>query len=559
MGLLKRRQPRPEKPNSNWDARGNFRPQPRGKLTRAFADDKSLARIAPETPRPAEMLEHVAVVGDDKLTADDEALHELLVAHAYEQTDRLMDRAEYSIPTSYALSLLGENARRRGLKASLERLRSTTVSFGVARGRRYENVQLLVPWSEREGVIGEEIHYIIPPPIQVLMASQDRYAHLELAPLGRMKSRYGIRLYRHLALAMSRKEWSKDGDNLHTIRVTVDAMRAWLGVKDGHVGQLRLRAVDPAIRDLVHVQRFSLVPADETLREKDVTGWVQIEREQKRGAPVAAWVFTMRLNPPRRFHVRQAVVADEIMWSVGAPDEPRFRTPQSLWLRASSFGWDHGISGRHAGIFRGWLVAINEALTGNAVTDGYGIRDFRGQRLLDAIDGDGAEDAAWDWLVEEVKSPDLLKLETVIGPSWRKAEREARIARYNRWRDFKYGPDRKRRTAASSSPKAVPEPLREKAPEAAEIVPTAPLSWIEFVLDDVATGADAEAMQEAIFEMTLSGDPAATVDGTIRYRTGHGTDTLFLGGLPISDVDLSFIAERFATIIDDVSVGRKEI
>ena len=351
MGLLKPRKPRTEKPNTNWDARGNFRPHPRGKLVRAFANDKSLERIAPETPRPAEMLEHVQVVGDDNLTADDEALHELLVAHAYEQTDRLMDRAKYSIPTAYALSLLGENARRRGLKASLERLRSTTVSFGVAGGRRYEGVQLLVPWAERDGSIGEEIHYIIPPPIQILMTSQDRYAHLELAPLGKMRSRYGIRLYRHLALAMSSKDrkWLKDGDNLHTIRVRSTAMRAWLGIKDGHVGQFRLRAVDPAIRDLVHVQRFSLVPADETLREKDVTEWVQVEREQKRGAPVAAWVFTLRLNPPRRFHVRQAGIAEEIMWSVGAPDEPRFRTPQSLWLRASSFGWDHGISARHHG------------------------------------------------------------------------------------------------------------------------------------------------------------------------------------------------------------------
>ena len=90
-------------------------------------------------------------------------------------------------------------------------------------------------------------------------------------------------------------------------------------------------------------------------------------------------------------------------------------------------------------------------------------------------------------------------------------------------------------------------------------MPTAPLSWVEFVLDEVATEADAEAMQEAIFEMTLSGNPAVPVDGTIRYRTGIGTDTLFLGELPISDVDLSFIAKRFASIIDDMNVGRKEI
>ena len=56
-----------------------------------------------------------------------------------------------------------------------------------------------------------------------------------------------------------------------------------------------------------------------------------------------------------------------------------------------------------------------------------------------------------------MKNPDLLKVETVISPAWRKVEREARIARYSRWRDFKYGQDRKRRVRANPSPKAVPE------------------------------------------------------------------------------------------------------
>ncbi|WP_210253259.1 replication initiation protein [Microvirga tunisiensis] len=564
MGHLRRYQPRTVNEmaaaaiaprNNNWTEKGNFRPQPRGKLARAFVDGTSLAKIAPESPQPAEMLEHITIVGEDNLTADDEALHVLLVAHAYEQTDRLMDRSEYSIPTSYALSLLGENARRRGLKASLERLRSTTVSFGVAGGRKYEGVQLLVPWSETDN-IGEEIHYIIPKPIQILMASQDRYAHLELAPLGMMKSRYGIRLYRNLALAMARKRWSKDSDNLHTIRVPVDQMRSWLGFI-GPVGQLKLRAVDPAIRDLRHVRRFKIVPADgerPKRDDEDVVKWVGVARAEKRGAPVEAWEFILKLSPPRRYHVAQQGLNPKLMWSVGAPDALRFRVPQSFWLRASKFARDNGLASGHHGVLHSWLVAINEALTEVPVTDGRNTREFRGQRLLEAIDEEGPEDAAWNWLVEEVKDPDLLKLSTGIGQSWRRFEREARIARYNRWRDFQQGPERKRRQ--KRKPVALVPVVEPKVDTAPVMGVGGPVTEIVVWCDLDADATDVEDLVNVLNRRTFAGDEEAPVKVTVKYGDGLVHVPYSLGKLPMTEMDVTRLKKEFRTLIEEVEMVR---
>lgn len=554
--------------------RGYFRPDHRGGLERALESKETLNAVAPETPRPLEMLEQIAVHGVDRLTTTDWALHELLVTAAYER-DKAMAAEGFSLPMAQALVFLGQHARRATVRESLARLRDTTVTYGVRGGRQYEGVPLIVGWTSRDEV-SDDIEYVLPKPVRTMMSSMPDYAYLELDAIGRMKARNGsgIKLYRGLARAMSRKKWLPRADNLHVVEVSAKTMARWLGYaepngKPLHIGHLRERAVEPAIRDLVHVKRFEVVGEGEGIVER-----VQVRRAKRKGAPIEAWIFTLRLNRPPEYHLLPAGISDEALVHVGGADEPRFRVHRKLWLRAAELARKHRVASSAIPISRAWLVAVQEALNGAPATEGSEAR-LRGQRLLDAVDRRGARAAAWDWFIEELEGPDLLAQPDVAGRSWYYIERDARAARIRRWKASKQK-DSPRPVPANPSPKAVaqpspkaarvaPQPPREEAPQAApaptaeSVSPTAPLSWVEFILDEVATEADAEAMQESIFEMTLSGDPSAAVDGTIRYRAGLGTDTLCLGELPISDADLSFIAKRFANIIDDVSVGREEV
>jgi hypothetical protein len=242
------------------------------------------------------------------------------------------------------------------------------------------------------------------------------------------------------------------------------------------------------------------------------------------------------------------------MWSVGAPDAPRFRAPQSFWLRASKFAWDNGLASGHHGVFRGWLVAINEALTEIPVTDGYSTREYRGRRLLESIDEEGPEDAAWNWLVEEVKDPDLLKFSTVIGQSWRRFEREARIARYNRWRDVQQGPERKRRQ--KRKPVALGPVVEPEVDTAPVMGGEAPVTEIVVWCDLNADTTDVEDLVNLLNRRTFAGDEEASVKVTVKYGEGLGHVPYSLGKLPMTEMDVTRLKKEFRTLIEEVEVVR---
>lgn len=550
----------------NRTEEGLFRPVPRGRLDAALGGEdgrtkkvqagpeaSAMERIAPESPRPSEMLEEVTVVGDDKLTVTDIKLHELLVSRAYEVTDRLMDRDEYALPVAYALRFLGEGARRKGIRESLKRLRSTVVSYGLAGGRLVQDVPLICSWLE-QGTDTDEIRYTFPRPVCELLASQPRYAYLELGALAQMSSKYGIRLYRHLALdlASARKEWQPAGDNLHEVTVDVARMKAWLGWDGDHVGQMQLRALKPAVADLAHVRRFSHVRYDGP--------GIGIEpiKGRRRGGGIDGWKIVLRINPPPAHHGRMQPVSEKLRGLlVGAPDEPRFFVRQDFWQRKGALLQAHGYMLGHVDAFGVWLLALEEALSRDPITPGYATRRMRGERLLAAVDRDGAAQAANALLVEELEEPDLLR--PVEGHDAR-MERRRRVrragrARYHRHRDSAEGADRRRKASANPSPAAAPEPLPEE--------PQAPakgdrLTYVEFAIDPVVPLDDIEAMHEAILRMTLSGDENAPVESVIRYYTGLGTDVFALGDLPLADADVSYIASTYDRLIEKVVIVRGE-
>jgi hypothetical protein len=396
---------RKTRPPEGWKTKtdeGLYRPAPEGSLSKALAAPGKLEEVAPVSPRPAEMLEGV-VVEDGRtgpMTAADAALHELLVSAAYEEDMRMPSDAVHTIAMSEVLTFLGEHCRRDHVKASLKRLLSTTVSYGAAGGRTYEQVPLLTNWLETDAH-EDVIRFALPEPICALMRSQPRYAFVELAAMSSMRCRYSSRLYRVLALEAAKATWEPGADNTVIVSATPDDLAGWVGFprrKDGTVayGKLKERLLsfiaDGEQGDLASVQRFAT-----EIREV---------RKPGRGHPVERIKFVLTLRPPSYRMIRCSFKPSEDVARVGGKDLPEYRVNGHIWRRAgAAYGNRLGID-KH-GAFRLWNVALNEALSGEALSSGYDSRHYRGTALLDAMRMNGADFAAWGFLTEEADAPDL--------------------------------------------------------------------------------------------------------------------------------------------------------
>ena len=385
-------------------AEGLYRPRPQGKLRDALAEPGKLRAVAPASPRPAEMLEGVVIDGHGKgsLTANDVALHELLVSTAYEADMRMPADVVHAIPMAHVLRFLGANARRDMVKVSLKRLLSTTVSYGMTGGRRYEQVPLLTFWLESDAH-EDTIKFTLPEPICALMRSQPRYAYVELAAIAAMRCRYSSRLYRVLALEAARTKWEPGAENEVVVPATPGDIADWAGFPrraDGTVayGKMKERVIaflidDGNIKgDLSTVRKFST-----EIREV---------RKPGRGREVEKVEFVLTLRPPSFKMVRVAFDPRADIARVGGKDLPEYRVNGHIWRRvAIAFGKRLGIEKHLA--FQLWNVALNEALTGEPLSDGYIARRFRGASLLNEMRVHGADYAAWGFFTEEAEVPDL--------------------------------------------------------------------------------------------------------------------------------------------------------
>lgn len=176
-----------------------FTPAARGNLFIAIAE-KILAKVVPESPRPVPLLDGVKISSEDKLTATDTALYELLLSRAYESDTEnksagIASDGTHKISVSVVLPFLGTSARCDAVKSALRRLNKTTITFGSKATHLYENVPLISAWFESNNA-DEKICFSFPQSIQDVMRRMPGYAYIELAPLPNMKSRYSIRLYK---------------------------------------------------------------------------------------------------------------------------------------------------------------------------------------------------------------------------------------------------------------------------------------------------------------------------------------------------------------------------
>lgn len=379
-----------------------IQPATRGSITKAISTS-SLSKIAPESPRPLEMLDAVEITSADILTADDAALHELLISAAYE-ADKGMTNDLTSLPVSTALKFLGQHARRDALKVSMRRLMSTTVSYGNAKSRRFEDVPLVFSYLETTEE-ADIIRYSLPEPIRILMREMPAYAYLELAPLSQMKSKYSVRLYRVFAAAAAREKWVPGGQNKVVVSGTLEDLYQWTGFaldKDGtmNFGKFRQRVLNDLASELSTVRRFGL-------RIEEI-------RKEGRGRPLERVDFHLNLRAPSHHMTRATFEPGEHNErGVGGVDQPAYRVNSMIWMKAKKEFWS--VQKRaHKLYFDAWLVALQEALDEAPVSPGYTQRLYRGHRLLAAIANLGADEAAFKFCAEEVANPDILEDNPVL-------------------------------------------------------------------------------------------------------------------------------------------------
>lgn len=373
--------------------RRNFRPTTRGDITKALDKPTALTVIAPESPRPLELLLGVTYDRESTLTSDDATIHDLLMTVAL-HADASLQSETHAVPMRHILRYLGAEARRDAVKDSLSRLLKNTVSFGT-----YEQVPLLVSWIERRDA-EDVVHFTLPPPIKDALTAQTEYAYIEISALPAMRSKFVSRLYKALVaeLKATGRRWIKGGDNKVVVTASVEQVADWVCFpreKDGRIrgGKLKERVLDIAVAQFRDVQAFSLA--------------IDAEPTKTRGNPILQVKFVLNLNPSSHHQTRILFDAAGIS-QFGGVDAPEFRVRQDIWLKASGHFVAEFTDLSHGVLFGLWTACLREMLDEQPLSDGYAARRYRGDRLRQEIAKRGADAAAWAWAMEEADNPDLV-------------------------------------------------------------------------------------------------------------------------------------------------------
>jgi hypothetical protein len=157
--------------------------------------------------------------GEDRLTASDQAVYEMLLALAREDG---IDKDWHRVPVGDIRKFLGLEKHLDRVVESLDRIAGTLVSYDL-RGdefrRRGKFPLAIYEMSESLKSSTAVLEYMIPPPIRRLVKNSKSYARLEIGAFPRFKSKYTARLYPRLALRAGydeplRKPWTIDPQQL---------------------------------------------------------------------------------------------------------------------------------------------------------------------------------------------------------------------------------------------------------------------------------------------------------------------------------------------------------
>lgn len=363
-----------------------------------------------------------------------------------------------------------------------------------------------------------------------------------------MRCRYSSRLYRVLALEAAKTRWEPGGDNTVVVSATPSDLADWVCFprrKDGTVvyGKLKERLLSfledredeedgdsrpPLPSDLKAVRKFST-----EIREV---------RKPGRGRAVERVEFVLRLRPPSYRLVRTRFDPKDDIGRVGGRDAEPYRVNSHIWRRAQKT-FMRRLAMTHSGMFELWTVALNEALSGEALSDGYHTREFRGERLLASARADGADFAAWGFLAEEAEEPDLAALSPVTEHEELRHRREAaEAARLVRLGKQPKGHKAPAFNREETFPRPQPASTRTQATfaDCREVILT---------VDQAMRVPDVESIIEpAVRTWAYTGSRIVTV--TLRHWVGGAYDRWRVGAFPMSEDDLDGLQKRLWKYLD---------
>ena len=376
-----------------------------------MASAEAFTTIAPSVPRSVAWLQDRTIAQADGVTARDYALLEALLAltalSTKTETEASIEAARLCT-VERALTVLsvgGSPAQPRELVASLARL------FG----RKPEPLKK-----------GASFSFHVPAWTVPLQQPGTRYAHLDLSALARFRRRSSPLLYRDiLAHIASEKLRYEPGAKPFELAYVPEQLADALGMPAPvHVGQLRLRYLDPAFEEIrEHVRSFEIV--DVAVRHGVRRRAGELVRDEAgetiEGRAVEAIVLTIRLLPPERLDAAaaRAIREEDFSFIRERGDAPPYAIrpetlvrlgsvlPSKLVGRKRRGGSSPLLASEMRTRHLVWLAAIHEALTGQAITPAFATAPLRGQRLLDAIERDGADKTFWTFSLAEVEAPDL--------------------------------------------------------------------------------------------------------------------------------------------------------
>jgi hypothetical protein len=273
----------------------------RGRDRKGIRHKAAVVMARPETKdireydKPCTMIETMRIEGSDTLTAQDNAICELLFAHArhvgidvewhvlpVDEVSRFLDVGDRSV----RVSRIRDSIRRLGRTQVTYDFRSETTRIDGA-------MPLVLAQIEQDLLSGtSQVRYSIPAPVRAAILEATAYAMLELDAFPKFGCRYTARLYPRLAWrsaipGQSKKRWEVEPVALaEALSYPVDG--------DLHVGSFMRRCVEPALADIkAHVSAFT-VKLGEPIRGEG------------RGRPVERLVYEISSRAPR-FATAQAV------------------------------------------------------------------------------------------------------------------------------------------------------------------------------------------------------------------------------------------------------------
>ncbi|ACB78281.1 hypothetical protein Mpop_0086 [Methylorubrum populi BJ001] len=453
--------PKPSAPSARA-RRAPFVPSVRGDLEAAVASAEAFAAVAPSVPRTAAYLLDRRLCAVPRIGARDVALWEWLVTQAVAAHPEGLpaDGVELALPARpvlVAMSGHGRPVQPRELADSLVRL---------------------LGGERQELRIGDVFRASIPSWVPPLLRP-GLYGYLDLAVLARLTTKGGSLLYRHLVgrLAADRVRYLPNAPP-HVVTIPVAELGEVLGMPAPHrMGPLRARYLKPALADLAdHVTAFTVTAE---------------EAKDERGRNLAVG-FSVSLRPPEmRTAAARLLPAEDLSFLQAHPDAPDFQLRASTLIKLGSALPSRRVTQPRPGSRRRpeaalaselhawrrlWLAALDEAITGAVLTPGYETASYRGQRLLDAIERDGADAAFWAFVMAEVDAPDLqVRLDTGASDEAIRLLAAAERARVLRFREGRAERRRALRHARAEGtlPPALPKmPKADSSPMPAPVTPT---------------------------------------------------------------------------------------